>query len=94
MKIVECLWKEKFVEKLERKHQVLTDEVEEVFRNAPRFKLIAKGLVAGENVYRALGQTDDGRYLAIFFIYKHGGKALPISARDMDAKERRSYGKK
>ena len=86
--------KKQFVEKLERKHQVFTDEVEEIFRNVPRFKLIAKGLIAGENVYRALGQTDDGRYLAVFFIYKRGGKALPISARDMDTKERRSYGKK
>ncbi len=47
MKIVEFLWKEQFVEKLERKHQVLTDEVEEVFRNAPRFNFIAKGQVAG-----------------------------------------------
>ena len=94
MKIVEFLWKEQFVEKLERKHQVLTDEVEEVFRNVPRFNLIMKGQIAGENVYRALGQTDDGRYLAVFFIYKRGGKALPISARDMDTKERRSYGKK
>ncbi len=34
MKIVECLWKDQFVEKLERKHRVSTDEVEEVFRNA------------------------------------------------------------
>lgn len=94
MKIVEFLWKEQFVEKLERKHQVITDEVEEVFRNAPRFNFITKGQITGENVYRALGQTDDGRYLAVFFIYKRGGKALPISARDMDAKERRRYGKK
>lgn len=76
------------------RHQVLTDEVEEVFGNAPRFNLASKGNVAGENVYRALGQTDDGRYLTVFFIYKRGGKALPISARDMDAKERRRYGKK
>ncbi len=94
MKIVEFLWKEQFIEKLERKHRVFADEVEEVFRNAPRFNFIAKGQIAGENVYRALGQTDDGRYLAIFFIYKRGGKALPISARDMDRKERKSYGKK
>ena len=94
MKIVECLWKEQFIEKLAWKHNVSTDEVEEVFRNAPRFDFIAKGHVIGENVYRALGQTDAGRYLAVFFIYKHGGKALPISARDMDAKERRRYGKK
>lgn len=94
MKIVECLWKEQFVEKLERKHQVSTDEVEEVFRNATRFDFVAKGHVAGEDVYWALGQTDAGRYLTIFFIYKRGGKAMPISARDMNAKERRRYGKK
>jgi hypothetical protein len=29
------------------------------------------------------GQTDAGRYLAVFFVYKHRGKALPVSARDM-----------
>lgn len=94
MKITECDWKEQFVEKLAQKHGVLTDEVEEVFFNVPRFYFIVKGRVAGENVYRALGQTDAGRYLVIFFIYKRGGKAMPISARDMDAKERKSYGKK
>lgn len=94
MKIVECLWKEQFVEKLERKHHVSTDEVEVVFRSAPRFDFVAKGQVAGEDVYWALGQTDAGRYLTIFFIYKRGGKAMPISARDMNAKERRRYGKK
>jgi uncharacterized DUF497 family protein len=94
MKIVECLWKDQFVEKLARKHQVSTDEVEEVFRNSPRFDFVSKGHVAGENVYWALGQTDAGRYLTIFFIYKGDGMALPISARDMNAKERRRYGKK
>jgi hypothetical protein len=94
MKIVECLWKDQFVEKLERKHRVSTDEVEEVFRNSPRYDFIAKGRVSGENVYRGLGQTDAGRYLAVFFVNKHGGKALPISAREMTAKERSRYERK
>jgi uncharacterized DUF497 family protein len=94
MKIVECLWKEQFIEKLEQRHGVSTDEVEEVFRNAPRYDFIAKGRATGENVYRALGQTDAGRYLAIFFVHKSDRRALPISARDMDHKERRKYGKK
>lgn len=94
MKIVQCLWKEQFVEKLEQKHQVSVFEVEEVFVNSPRYDFIAKGHGAGEDVYRALGRTDAGRYLAVFFVYKHGGLALPISARDMDAKERKRYGKK
>jgi uncharacterized DUF497 family protein len=39
------------------------------------------------------GQTDAGRYLAIFFIYKGQGRALIISARDADAKELKIYGK-
>ena len=94
MKIVECLWKDQFVEKLAQKHQVSIDEVEEVFRNKPRFSFIAKGKVASEDVYWALGQTDAGRYLTIFFIYKGDGIAMPISARDMNAKERKRYGKK
>lgn len=94
MKIIECLWKEQFVEKLQRKHGVFTNEVEEVFDNSPRFDFVTKGNAVGEDVYWALGQSDAGRYLTIFFIYKHGGKAMPISARDMKAKERRRYGKK
>lgn len=94
MRINECLWKEHFIEKIERKHGVSTEEVEEVFRNAPRFDFVAKGNVAGENVYWALGQTDSGRLLTIFFIYKRGSRAMPISARDMNARERKRYEKK
>jgi uncharacterized DUF497 family protein len=40
------------------------------------------------------GQTHEGRYLVVFFIWKTGGEALILSARDMDEKERRSYAKK
>ncbi len=53
-----------------------------------------KAVPLERNVYRALGQTDAGRYLAVFFVYKGDRKALTISARDMDGKERRRYGKK
>jgi uncharacterized DUF497 family protein len=94
MKIVECLWKEQFIEKLERKHSVFAYEVEEVLLSNPHFDFVAKGHVAGENVYWALGQTGAGRYLTIFFIYKRAGQAMPISARDMNARERKRYEKK
>ena len=94
MKILKCLWKKQFIEKLEQKHHVSKDEVEEVFRYSPRFKFIAKGNFKGEDFYRALGRTDAGRYLAVFFVYKHAGQALVISARDMTRRERRQYGKK
>ncbi|MEO7632680.1 MAG: hypothetical protein ABIU20_04735 [Blastocatellia bacterium] len=49
--MIECLWKDQFVEKLARKHHVSVDEVEEVFRNAPRFDFVSKGHVVGEKVY-------------------------------------------
>jgi len=94
MKIIKCLWRDQFVAKLAWKHAVSTDEVEQVFRNVPRYDFIANGHYREEHVYRALGQTDAGRYLAVFFVYKHDGQALPISAREMDSKERRHYGKK
>ncbi len=45
----------------------------------------------GEDVYSAQGRTDAGRYLIVFFIYKPDHLALIVSARDMDAKERRRY---
>jgi hypothetical protein len=45
-------------------------------------------------VYSALGQTDAGRYLSIFFIYKRTKEALILSSRDMAEKERKQYAKK
>jgi uncharacterized protein len=81
-------------EKLFVKHGVETDEVEDVFYNQPHIEKAGSGKVQGENLYRALGQTEDGRYLTIIFLYKPlEQKALVISARDMDRKERRRYGR-
>lgn len=94
MKISGIIWLRDVVEKLLAKHSVTTDEVEEVFRHAPRFRSIERGDVQGENLYAAMGQTDTGRYLIIYFIYKPTGDALVISAREMTKGERKSYGKK
>ncbi|MGH9759420.1 MAG: hypothetical protein ACREDR_22495 [Blastocatellia bacterium] len=41
-----------------------------------------------------MAQTDAGRYLIVFLIYKKGGQALVVSARDMTESERKLYGKK
>ena len=94
MQIDEILWLSQFVEKLESKHSVTTMEVEEVFINRPRFRFVAKGNQFGEDVYSAMGQTDAGRYLIVFFILKPYHRALVVSTRDMDRKERREYGRK
>ena len=47
----------------------------------------------GYNASSSLGQTDAGRYLSVFFVYKKSHDAIVISARDQDAGERREYGK-
>ena len=93
MKITEIIWLTQFVEKLESKHGVTTGEVEEVLQNSSRVQRVERGDVAGEHLYRAAGQTDAGRHLVVFFIYKGRGRALIISARDASVRERRSYGR-
>jgi uncharacterized DUF497 family protein len=93
MRVTNIIWLTQFVEKIERKHGVSIDEVEQVFANRSRVRLLTRGDVSGENLYRAVGQTDDGRYLAVFFIYKGKNSALVISARDASSGERKSYGK-
>jgi hypothetical protein len=82
------------VDKLAVKHQVEPYEVEAIFDNRPQIRFVEKGEREGENVYLALGQTDAGRYLSVFFIYKLTQEALVLSARDMARKERRRYGRK
>ncbi|MDI6791519.1 MAG: BrnT family toxin [bacterium] len=94
MKIEGVIWNRDVVDKLAFKHQVETDEVEEVLDSKPKFRFVEKGEQKGEDVYLALGQTDAGRYLAVLFIYKKTKEALILSARDMERKERRQYDRK
>ncbi|MCJ7435833.1 MAG: BrnT family toxin [Anaerolineales bacterium] len=94
MKIAGLVWLRNIVDKLAWKHNVTTDEVEEVFNLAPRYRFIEQGNVDGENLYAALGRTDAGRYLIVFFIHKITGDALIVSARDMTNSERKIHARK
>ena len=94
MKITGFIWLEDIVEKLAQKHGVQQQEIKEVFANLPHFRFAEKGHRLGENVYAALGQTDAGRYLIVFFVHKKDGRALPLSARNMTRAERRKYERK
>ena len=94
MKITECLWIDKFVDKIISKHNVFPEEVEEVLSNQPLILKLEKGNVKGEDLYIAFGKTDSGRRLAILFVKKKNSRALVISARNMSEKERKRYGKK
>ncbi len=91
MYVDDFIWLPEIIDKLIVKHQVTQDEVEEVFFNRPRFRFVEKGYRKGENVYAAGGQTDAGRYLIVFFIYKSNNLVLILSSRDMDKKERKRY---
>ena len=94
MKVTGIIWLRNVVDKLQWKHNVTTDEVEEIFYRSPRYRFIETGDVAGEDLYAALSQTESGRYLVVYFVHKATGEALIVSAREMTKKERRTYGKK
>ena len=94
MKLKCIIWLRDIADKLQVKHNVSMEEVEQALNNEPKFRFMEKGERKGENVYMALGRTDSGRYLAILFIYKRTKEALILSARDIADKERKQYGKK
>lgn len=94
MDISGIIWLEDIVDKLQSKHNVNEYEVIELLENDPKFRFVEKGHRKGENVYAAFGQTNAGRYLIVFFVYKKTKQALIVSARNMKPKERRECGGK
>jgi hypothetical protein len=92
--IKDIIWLERIVEKLAWKHNVLPSEVEEVLGGDCKFFRKERGKVEGEHLYNALGKTEAGRFLSVFFVRKLQDKALIVTARDMNNSERKRYGKK
>ena len=88
------IWLDEIVEKIAWKHSITPREAEEMLTGKCRVFKSESGRVEGENLYSALGKTKEGRYLTVFFIKKSGNKALIITARDMNKRERKRYGKK
>ena len=93
MKIEEIIWLDNIVQKLLQKHDVDPAEVEEVLDNKPHIRFVEKGARRDEDLYAALGQTEAGRYLIVYFIDKGDHQALIISARDMTNSEMKLYDK-
>jgi uncharacterized DUF497 family protein len=72
-------------------HGVTPEEFEEACFGKTMVRRIES---EGENpVYCILGQTEAGRYLVCIVIRFPDGNAYPVSARPMDAKEKRRYRK-
>jgi len=90
MKINGVIWLRNVIDKLLWKHNVTTEEVEEIFDSRPRYRYIETGDIQGEDLYAAMAQTAAGRYLTVYFVQKLTGEALIISARDMTKQERKS----
>lgn len=94
MRIEGVIWLRNVVDKLAFNNNIETYEVEQMLDNKPKIRFVEKGERMDEDMYMGLGQTDEGRYLAVLFIYKQTKEALILSARDMANKERKQYGKK
>ena len=70
MNIKGFLWNEDVVEKISVKHELSSEEVEDAFRDRPKFKRGPKGHRHGEQGYYCLGRSRAGRYIFAFFILK------------------------
>jgi len=92
--IDDIIWLDNIVDKLAWKLQVLTSEVEDVLTGNCRVFRKEIGKVEGEHLYNALGRTQGGKHLSVFFIRKLSNKALIVTARDMNKAERKRYEKK
>ena len=85
MRIRELHWLDHIVDKIERKHRVSPDEVEEMFRSELHVRAGAAG------TYRAYGRTLVGRYLFAVFVMEESATARIITAREMTNSERKLY---
>ncbi|MDQ2806935.1 MAG: BrnT family toxin [Chloroflexota bacterium] len=81
-------WLDWVVEKINRKHNVELEEVEQCF-----YKTTYKLRRVEDNKYQFLSRTDSGRYLAIIFAWNYRYVRV-ITARDMTKKERDFYSRK
>lgn len=94
MYIADIIWLPQIIDKLAWKHDVFPEDVGQVLFSRAIYRKVQKGHIPGEDVYAALGRTDGGRYLIVFFVYKKSREALIISACEMDKNERRQYERK
>ncbi len=84
---IEFEWDRHNEDKIQQRHNVLSEEAEECFFN--RHKIRRYG-----SRYWLYGQTDTGRYLFIVYIKKRADKVRVISARDMTDRERQHFRRK
>ena len=85
MRFDDIEWSEAVAEKLWSKHGVDTSEVIEALDGETFIRRGSRGL------YYVLGRTEAGRYLFVAVRSLGDGMVRLVTARDMDASERRTY---
>ncbi|MBU0610698.1 MAG: hypothetical protein KKI08_22630 [Armatimonadetes bacterium] len=83
---IEC--SEAVADKLQTKHGVELSEVHEVLENDPQARR------AGPELYSVSGRADSGRYLLILLHDLGDGVGRLVTAREMNASERRAHRKR
>lgn len=94
MRVNEIIWLPEIEDKLWEKHRITVVEAEEVLFGKPHVRFVERGHQPDEDLYAGYGQTEAGRYVIVFYVLKRGQRALVISARDMDSRERQTYGRR
>jgi uncharacterized DUF497 family protein len=90
LRITQLVWDRDAVEKIERKHDLTPQEVDEACFNPD--KLVLKGPKRGRRKrYLVYSQTDAGRYVLAVLEPLARSRGRVITARDLGAKERRFY---
>ena len=83
-------WDESNINKNKEKHKVEYRECEEIFSNKPLVFIEDKQHSQSENRWGALGKTNRGRQLAVYFTIRRD-KIRIISARDQGKKDKLAY---
>jgi hypothetical protein len=83
-------WDEGNAPKIPARHRVSPAECEQVFFNEPLVVAEDAAHSGAEQRWAAWGRTAEGRTLAVVFTLR-GDRIRPISAREMNRKERRRY---
>jgi|GEM_PF-678731 len=95
MKITELIWLDNVIGKIESKHHCPpTDAIRSLYQQAKGQKDETEDISVERMFIGHLGRQKPGVTEQVFFIHKRTNKALILSARDMDEKERKSYARK
>lgn len=93
MVINTILWNDDRVNHIS-KHGIQFHEIEEAVFDDPygkTKKIATSQRDSNQYIYRLLGRSTAGRYIAFFYIHHGRCGVYPVTARDMTETERRSY---